>query len=174
MDNKTKSGVSQISIREFTDLRAIKAHARDPRYDGLPLQPIMNVVRKNGLRNIGVDIADYGGEPAGCVAFQWDYRGDNRSCYLFALHVKPEYRRKGVGEMLVKSFCGSYRKVVLGVESGNEPAVKLYRKLGFEFTGENEPVEGKDIKEMVKEKKFSVRFDCGARSFYWTGQIKSY
>lgn len=165
MDNKAKSGAPQISIREFTDLRDIKAFAGDPRYDGLPLQPMMDVVRKNGLRNIGVDIADYGGEPAGCVAFQYDYRGDNRSCYLFALHVKPEFRRKGVGERLVKSFCGNYRKVVLGVESGNEPAVKLYKKLGFEFTGENEPVKGKDIKVMERTKKFSVVFDSRTRNF---------
>lgn len=169
MDNETKRGVPQISIREFTDLRDIKAFAGDQRYNGLPLQPMMEVVRKNGLRNIGVDIADYGGEPAGCVAFQWNYRGDDRSCYLFALHVKPEFRRKGVGERLVKSFCDNYRKVVLGVESGNEPAVKLYKKLGFEFTGENEPVKGKDIKVMEKTKKFSIQFDKDTRTFGLSG-----
>lgn len=174
MDNKAKSGAPQISIREFTDLRDIKAFVGDRRYNGLPLRAIMDVVRKNGLRNIGVDIADYGGEPAGCVAFQWDYRGNNRSCYLFALHVKPEYRRRGVADRLISLFLSTYRRVFLGVEAGNEAAVNLYKKKGFVFTGENEPVEGRDIKEMVKEKKFSVRFDCGARSFYWTGQIKSY
>lgn len=169
MDSKAKKGAPQISIREFTDLRDIKAFVGDPRYDGLPLHPMMEVVRKNGLRNIGVDIADYGGEPAGCVAFQWNYRGDDRSCYLFALHVKPEFRRKGVGGRLVKSFCDNYRKVVLGVESGNEPAVNLYKKLGFEFTGENEPVKGKDIKVMERTKKFSILFDKRVRTFALSG-----
>lgn len=165
MDNKAKEGAPQIEIREFTDLRDVRPFASDRRYDGLPLRAILGIVRQKGLQKVGVDIADCDGVPAGCVAFQWDYRGDSRSCYLFALFVKPEFRRKGVAERLVKSFCDNYRKVVLGVESGNEPAVKLYKKLGFEFTGKNEPVKGKDIKVMERTKKFSILFDKNTRTF---------
>lgn len=165
MDNKAKGGVPQIEIREFTDLRDVRPFASDRRYDGLPLRAILGIVRQKGLQKVGVDIADCDGAPAGCVAFQWDYRGDSRSCYLFALFVKPEFRRKGVAERLVKSFCHNYRKVVLGVEGGNEPAVRLYKKLGFEFTGENEPVEDKDIKVMERTKKFSIKYDSTVRTF---------
>lgn len=169
MDNKAKEGAPQIEIREFTDLRDVRPFASDRRYDGLPLRAILGIVRQKGLQKVGVDIADCDGVPAGCVAFQWDYRGDSRSCYLFALFVKTEFRRKGVAERLVKSFCHNYRKVVLGVESGNEPAVNLYKKLGFEFTGENEPVKGKDIKVMERTKKFSIQFDKDTRTFGLSG-----
>jgi ribosomal protein S18 acetylase RimI-like enzyme len=165
MDNKAKKGAPQISIREFTDLRDVRPFVSDKRYDRLPLRAILGIVRQKGLQKVGVDIADCDGAPAGCVAFQWDYRGDSRSCYLFALFVKPEFRRKGVGERLVKSFCDNYRKVVLGVEGGNEPAVRLYKKLGFEFTGENEPVEDKDIKVMERTKKFSIKYNSTDRTF---------
>lgn len=165
MDNKAKEGAPQIEIREFTDLRDVRPFTSDSRYDGLPLRAILSIVLQKGLQKVGVDIADCDGEPAGCVAFQWDYRGDDRSCYLFALHVKPEFRRKGVGGRLVKSFCDNYRKVVLGVEGGNEPAVRLYKKLGFEFTGKNEPVEDKDIKVMERTKKFSIKYNSINRIF---------
>lgn len=165
MDKKAKEGAPQIEIREFTDLRDVRPFATDRRYDGLPLRAILGIVRQKGLQKVGVDIADYDGAPAGCVAFQWNYRGDSRSCYLFALFVKPEFRRKGVAERLVKSFCDNYRKVVLGVEGGNEPAVRLYKKLGFEFTGENEPVEDKDIKVMERTKRFSIKFCAESKCF---------
>ena len=165
MDKKAKEGAPQIEIREFTDLRDVRPFVSDKRYNRLPLRAILGIVRQKGLQKVGVDIADYDGVPAGCVAFQWDYRGDSRSCYLFALFVKSEFRRKGVAERLVKSFCDNYRKVVLGVEGGNEPAVRLYKKLGFEFTGENEPVENKDIKVMERTKKFSIKYNSAVRAF---------
>ena len=70
---------------------------------------------------------------------------------------------------MLKSFSDNYRRVVLGVEVGNEPAVNLYKKLGFEFTGENEPVKGKDIKVMERTKKFSILFDKRVRTFGLSG-----
>ena len=165
MDNKAKGGSPQIDIVEFTALRKVDKLLKDRRYDELPLNKVLDIVRRNNLPNIGIDIAMLDGEPAGCVAYQWGYRGEARSCYLFALHVKPEFRRRGVADRLVSSFLPAYRKVFLGVEADNEPAINLYKKKGFVFTGENEPIKGKDIRVMVKEKKFSVAFDSGARRF---------
>lgn len=165
MDNKAKGGAPQIEIVEFTDLRKVDKLVKDRRHDGLPLSEVLAIVRRNKLPNIGIDIALLDGEPAGCVAYQWNYRGEARSCYLFALHVKPEFRRRGVADRLVSSFLPTCRKVFLGVEAGNEPAINLYKKKGFVFTGKNEPIKGKDIREMVKEKKFSVVFDTCAVKF---------
>lgn len=55
--------------------------------------------------------------------------------YITNVAVHPRYRRKGYGEMLVKHLMDSCRSsdgfVTLEVRESNEPARKLYSKLGF-------------------------------------------
>ncbi len=50
--------------------------------------------------------------------------------------VHPDYRRQGVGELLVESLIAALRadgnyQLTLEVRSGNAPAITLYEKLGF-------------------------------------------
>lgn len=59
---------------------------------------------------------------------------------MMNLAVLPEYRRCGVGKELVCRLVGSLRDrgnycLTLEVRSSNEPAIKLYEKMGFSQIG---------------------------------------
>jgi len=58
-----------------------------------------------------------------------------------ALAVLPNYRRKGIGQELVKRLISNlknkgWKKVSLYVRSNNIPAIKFYQKLGFTIVKE--------------------------------------
>ena len=73
--------------------------------------------------------------------------------------VSVEYRGKGFGEMLLRKFIarqnGDRHDYFLEVDSGNIPAVNLYRKTGFTVIRVRKAVyeSGADALEMVLEKK---------------------
>lgn len=59
--------------------------------------------------------------------------------YILNVAVLPEYRRKGIGEALVRYVItgfGDLAFVTLEVRPSNTVAVALYQKLGFERVGE--------------------------------------
>ncbi|MEU4741630.1 GNAT family N-acetyltransferase [Actinosynnema sp. NPDC023658] len=61
--------------------------------------------------------------------------------YLYSMWVKPEFRRQGVGEALVADVVAwareeGWARVQLRVFRGNEPARRLYVRLGFAGDGE--------------------------------------
>ena len=70
--------------------------------------------------------------------------GDANSPQLAAvtsMWVDPGFRRRGVGDLLVKTVLdwakqSGYSKVVLWVTAGNEEAQRLYARNGFVRTGE--------------------------------------
>ncbi|HVX44480.1 MAG TPA: GNAT family N-acetyltransferase [Mycobacteriales bacterium] len=86
-------------------------------------------------------------EPLGSGMIQWKgCSGPNaRRAYPDAveinhLQVRPECRGRGVGTAIIQDAeiraAGRRRTLVaLGVEVGNERAVRLYRRLGYEPTG---------------------------------------
>ena len=54
--------------------------------------------------------------------------------------VRPEYRRRGVGQILVEALCTHLRNIdceslTLEVRVSNAPAIALYEKLGFAQVG---------------------------------------
>ncbi|HUM56210.1 MAG TPA: GNAT family N-acetyltransferase [Bacillota bacterium] len=60
----------------------------------------------------------------------------------FAIAVYPRYRRKGIGTKLMKRMLvylrnQGYKRASLSVQKNN-PAVKIYREVGFETVGEND------------------------------------
>ena len=81
-----------------------------------------------------------------------DYTIPNQRIYVSRLIVKPEYRRRGIGKMLVdfitdKAKEFGYSEMSIGVDLENYPALKLYTDCGFNkivFIGEDE--QGKYIK----------------------------
>lgn len=60
-------------------------------------------------------------------------------CLLISVAVDPEYRRMGVGTMLMKAFLDDIKDVVevveLQVGCNNFEAIKFYYKFGFKVTG---------------------------------------
>lgn len=61
-----------------------------------------------------------------------------RKGHIVSIGVLPRYRRRGIGTALMRaalsSLCGEYGcdEVYLEVRVSNEPAIRLYEKLGFE------------------------------------------
>jgi ribosomal protein S18 acetylase RimI-like enzyme len=65
-------------------------------------------------------------------------------CYLEYMWICPRFRRSGVGTDLVNAVLKQLASsgvvaVRLWILEGNEPAVRLYKKIGFSFTGESQP-----------------------------------
>ena len=54
--------------------------------------------------------------------------------HILSIAVHPDFRRKGLAKMLIetceKNFCGG-KLLLLEVRVSNEPAIGLYKKLGF-------------------------------------------
>ena len=81
-----------------------------------------------------------------------DYTIPNQRVYVSRLIVKKEYRRKGIGKMLVDFITGKakelgYTEMSIGVDLDNYPALKLYIDSSFDkviFIGEDE--QGKYVK----------------------------
>lgn len=66
---------------------------------------------------------------------------------LWALNVKPEYWRRGVGRVLVREVLNAARhaklvRVELWCIEGNVPALSLYESIGFVRTGESRTTSG--------------------------------
>jgi len=64
---------------------------------------------------------------------------------LVAMWVAPHARRAGVGAALTNAVCDWVRKqgdtrVYLGVAEDNDPARRLYERLGFRMTGKSAPL----------------------------------
>ena len=77
--------------------------------------------------------------PVGCL---WlgnainQVNGD-RHAYIFLLYVQPEHRRRGLGAALVRlaenwAIARGDRQIGLQVFVQNQPALTLYRKLGYQ------------------------------------------
>lgn len=79
----------------------------------------------------------------GHMTFNPHSRRRNGSIYLVNLVVLSQYRRRGVGQRLLKAGCEYYLKqgctlpFSLSVDKDNIPAITLYKKLGFQ---EQEPI----------------------------------
>ena len=79
-------------------------------------------------------------EEDGAVAgYVWlELRG--RTLHVHALLLEPEHRGHGLGGRVLagleEEFRGRADEVELGVEPGNEPALHLYERSGFERVGE--------------------------------------
>jgi ribosomal protein S18 acetylase RimI-like enzyme len=68
------------------------------------------------------------------ISFSFEYRG--RDAFIDELYIEPAYRRRGLGRMAME-FAEQRAKelgvnaVHLEVDHGNDPAMELYRKIGY-------------------------------------------
>ena len=54
---------------------------------------------------------------------------------ILRLGVRETYRNVGIGTVLLRVVLDLGVDVMLSVRKGNDPAINLYRKFGFEITG---------------------------------------
>jgi GNAT superfamily N-acetyltransferase len=102
------------------------ATAEDLRRDGFSAEPRFHV-----------EIAEWGGEPAGFALWFFNYSTwqGKPGLYLEDLFVRPRFRKKGIGKALLaylakvalENGCGRYQWQVL---DWNTPAIKFYESLG--------------------------------------------
>lgn len=65
-----------------------------------------------------------------------------RQLYLALIELLPEFQGRGVGTAIITDLCSQAREhnqvVTLHVLKSNQPARRLYERLGFIFAGEEE------------------------------------
>lgn len=70
-------------------------------------------------------------------------------CRLDIVVLLPEKRNKGYGKEIFNDLFAlnpQVRTITLDVQQRNESAVKFYKKMGFQITGEeDQPVNGKNV-----------------------------
>jgi len=98
------------------------------------------VVKLTGEDSGQVLVASDGKGLIGYAMFQNDVKPPlevpHRISYVMDLYVKPGYRRRGIGEQLLRSCLDRVKSkgvthVQLRVWNANRAAIALYRKLGF-------------------------------------------
>jgi RimJ/RimL family protein N-acetyltransferase len=82
-------------------------------------------------------LAESGGKIVGMLHFANGARERNRHSGAFGMSVRSDWRRRGVGEALIQALLDWARanplieKVSLVVFSTNDPAIRLYHRMGF-------------------------------------------
>jgi diamine N-acetyltransferase len=69
------------------------------------------------------------------LGFSFEYHG--RDAYIDELYIEPEHRRKGFGRRTMQFVAERAREmgvyaIHLEVDHGNDPALELYRRAGYE------------------------------------------
>lgn len=85
----------------------------------------------------GLWLAEVGGEDVGCVALR-PLEGDAAAAELKRLYVRPQFRRTGVGRILVGKAielarAAGYRRLQLDTLDTMRAAQRLYRTMGFQI-----------------------------------------
>ena len=104
-------------------------------------------LERGSRQAISFVVAEVGGT---VVGYQFSTRGGSRAAHLVRITVHPDCQGLGLGHgLLAHGFREIQRlgikKVSLNSQVGNEPAARLYRKFGFEPTGERFTVWGRDV-----------------------------
>ncbi len=100
-------------------------------------------------------VAMYQDQVAGCVAIR---RIDEGVCEMKRLYVRPQFRRKGIGQALAKAVIErakkiGYRQMRLDTAPTMNVARGLYESLGFKDIGPYRfnPIEGAAFMELTLE-----------------------
>jgi ribosomal protein S18 acetylase RimI-like enzyme len=94
----------------------------------------------------GFWVAVYEGAIVGMVGVQ---RHDNNVAEIRRLRVRPDLRRRGIGSMLMEraiAFCRErdYLKVILDTRVEEEPAIRIFKKFGFQL-GRTREIDGRRL-----------------------------
>lgn len=88
---------------------------------------------KYGLPYGRVYLLYYDEKPAGCIGLR---KIDDQSCEMKRLYIRPEFRGKRLGEILVERIIGDAREIgyshmLLDTLPFLQSALRLYKKFGF-------------------------------------------
>jgi GNAT superfamily N-acetyltransferase len=82
----------------------------------------------------GLEIIEAGGHPIGCLRVVRELE----RWFLAAIEIAPSHQRKGVGSAIITGLCQEADAAGLPVDLRVlkvNPAIELYRRLGFAVTG---------------------------------------
>ena len=121
-------------IREYIGAQLVE----QPNFRGYLIQQhyeeeLLHPEQKYGMPDGRLYLLLYGGKPAGCIGLR---RLDAERCEMKRLYVRPQFRGKGLGDLLVQQIIGDarqigYKKMLLDTFPFMEAAIALYRKYGF-------------------------------------------
>lgn len=108
------------SFREYLDVQHYDAELDHP-------------LDKYGPPGGRLYLALWNGDPAGCVALR---RIDEENCEMKRLFVRPLYRKRGMGSLLIQQILSDaraigYRHMLLDTLPFLEQAIRMYRDNGF-------------------------------------------
>jgi ribosomal protein S18 acetylase RimI-like enzyme len=107
-------------------------------------------------------------DPVGSVGVWDDPETPDDASTLVAMYVAPRARGAGVGERLVRAVfeeaaARGRTRVVLEVTEGNDRAIGLYRRMGFDFDGTRHPFPRKPhVQELGMERVLDTRLPRAA------------
>ena len=72
-------------------------------------------------------------QPAGCIGLR---KIDAESCEMKRMYIRPQFRRQGLADLLVRQFIADarkigYRRVLMDTFPFLQSAIRLYRRHGF-------------------------------------------
>ncbi len=111
-------------------------------------EELLHPEQKYGMPDGRLYLLLYGGKPAGCIGLR---KLDAERCEMKRLYVHPQFRGKGLGDLLVRQIIDDarrigYQKMLLDTFPFMVAAIALYRKYGFyEIPSYN----GSPMKELV-------------------------
>lgn len=158
--------VRRLAGADVHDFRTIRlaalrtaARAFGSTYDVEAARPIADVEKR--LETVIVFGAYHEGQIAGMVGLrQEDGVKVRHKGFVWGFYVQPDLRRRGIGEALFTAVLdaadGMVEQLHLSVVQGNDGAIGLYRKFGFESYG----VEPRSLKtdEGYDDELMMVRF----------------
>ena len=105
-------------------------------------------------------LAYVGGQPVGLAAHAVSGEGE---CNLLAMWVAPAFRGMGIAAALVdavkqRAVAGGHHRLVLGVSPENQRAATFYRKQGFVFLPEWEPLDSHPEIQVQKMEWLATQF----------------
>lgn len=122
----------RFSMLRFADEEDLDALAE---LEGM-LFPENSLNEKSLKQELTESVAIVWGKPARAYVL---VRYDSEIVDILRVGVHPDFRRRGIGQLLVEEVLTDERPVMLTVLRNNEPAFSLYKKLGFEVVGATMP-----------------------------------
>ncbi len=124
----------KVLFQEYTDIlieqdKDFKEYLNKQNYDN----ELENLENKYGLPYGRLYLAFCDKKLAGCIALR---KIDDENCEMKRLYVKPDFRGKEIGNILVEKIIEDaksigYKHILLDTFPFLEIAIKLYKKLGF-------------------------------------------